>query len=1004
MKARKYTIPELSAISLLSLTNGNGFHLDISNPSNQYLVNRTRQDDCPMFYQAMCVLHGDDFNLPVGECDDLSTIFVYLDFSGVFNRNPIGKVLEWQKRAEAMFSDEGIYLDFGKGEARYLAFERSASMSRNSRISFIRADFYEPIRERMLLGMNIGLCQLSKLYAYNGLLFTGGERVESFTLSDKSIILIDNPKSGVKEVPVITVVDDGTENSMRKYTRVETKTDVEVTEFDGEGLVSSKLAQQLDHTEQRQHHSFQIRMPYIKGVVHEVDFKSLFTELGITDITDIFGVAHNVNDVDLILTKSMFKGFGWMKENGLSFAGYLARCCKYRHALYISGRDSADKQALTELNYQLLNTAALSTGDFRPTDLPLGWTHTPNWESRNWLTKATETQYWNYVGENGERSAYFIKDADEDSTSSRTMQARLIQKNALYINEPMFAKELTDKAEQLLSRYALGKLLVSGDNRYLSDDLMRLLAELVKGTPAYEVLQAEFLVGNTIYAPQPAYAKNDVYTLLRNPHIARNEEAKVIPLKEVGKYREKYLSHLRYVVMVDSRSLIPDRLGGADYDGDLVKTVSEPLVNHCLWDDHDEMPLLKIPSAEPLIRDANDWFARFLVVKSTFSSRVGQISNAALHRSVVAYDENSTDSLRDQCRKETEILAILTGLEIDSAKSGIKPDLSEYLTGFKGKRTPFLRYKYIADGNEQRKWYQPTQNERLKKYYDSVNWNEVSSNLERLPYLARELKAQTVGRETLPVSDSQLFTFANEQNWKERLNKAMLSRMEKLIADYEETQHRCRYLRVQPEFFKRKNDVQRILFSQGKDAFLTDELYRAFDGINPWDFRKMRLAVQEIGWIYTPPERRSIALYAICPTFLPEDMFAALCDFRNGGFRILGNIVCDYDDMYSTQEARKHLRAKKRDSKELKYLLSAAEKSPDYRAALIRACRSVMQPPDAKEIFDFTEAAKCAIALGKRQFAIEVLPSVLLELTVDRSHIYDEPEIKKRGWFGWLTK
>lgn len=33
----------------------------------------------------------------------------------------------------------------------------------------------------------------------------------------------------------------------------------------------------------------------------------------------------------------MFKGFGWMTENRLTFAEYLERCKAYRHALYLSG-------------------------------------------------------------------------------------------------------------------------------------------------------------------------------------------------------------------------------------------------------------------------------------------------------------------------------------------------------------------------------------------------------------------------------------------------------------------------------------------------------------------------------------------------------------------------------------------------------------------------------------------------------------------------------------------
>ncbi len=151
--------------------------------------------------------------------------------------------------------------------------------------------------------------------------------------------------------------------------------------------------------------------------------------------------------------------------------------------------------------------------------------------------------------------------------------------------------------------------------------------------------------------------------------------------------RKYYLGHLTDVVMVDASMLAAERLGGADYDGDMVKTIADPILNRCVKrnyelghiDNWDNLPLLFIPSEEPVIRDANDWYDRFVTVRDTFSSRVGQICNAAFDRSVIAYDENSTAEERERYRQETETLAILVGLEIDAAKSGVRPDLDEYL-------------------------------------------------------------------------------------------------------------------------------------------------------------------------------------------------------------------------------------------------------------------------------------------------------------------------------------
>ena len=40
--------------------------------------------------------------------------------------------------------------------------------------------------------------------------------------------------------------------------------------------------------------------------------------------------------------------------------------------------------------------------------------------------------------------------------------------------------------------------------------------------------------------------------------------------------REYYFGHLTDVLMVDSRVLAAERPGGADYDGDMVKTIASP--------------------------------------------------------------------------------------------------------------------------------------------------------------------------------------------------------------------------------------------------------------------------------------------------------------------------------------------------------------------------------------------------------------------------------------------
>lgn len=998
MKNLKYIIPEISALDIIASAKKNGdkysFYIDTTDTSKEYLCENTMQEDCPMFYQAMCVLQGEHFTVSENPCSKLRDVFVYIDFSGVFDRKPVGRVLEWQKLAEAMFRPDGITLNFGGRDMKYIAFERSASMSRNNRLSFLREDVYAALKERMMLGMQIGYCQLSKLYAYNALLFTSGTRVEDNSIFDeKKIIVIDNPKSIVQNVDTVTVTDNGADSTMRKYTRIEKKADIEITEFDGEGLISPRFSQRI-HSE---HNSFQIRMPYIKGVVHKVDFGSLFEELGVSCVVDMFGEKHSPKDVEIILTKSMFKGIGWMRENGLTWGEYLERCRRYDHALYISGWDKIEKQKHTELNYQFLNTLAITNDEFRPADLPLGWNHTPEWENRKWITKATETEYYNLIGDNGARRKYF--------TDKKTVYADMVRKNGLFVNEPMFARELSDKAENILQKYAVGKLLVSGDNRYLSDDLMRLIATMIEQTmgkcEAYSTLEKEFLSENYIYAPQAEYEQNETYTLLRSPHIARNEEVIAKPLENVGAFRKKYLSHLHYVVMVDSRSLIPERLGGADFDGDMIKTVADSLINSCVVRSSAELSVLKIPAAEPLISNANDWHERFLTVKSTFSSRVGQISNAALSRGIIAYDESLSAEEREQYLEEVETLAILTGLEIDSAKSGIKPDLSQYIEQKTARRSIFLRYKAIADENDAAKWYEPSKAAKTKKYFESVDWTGISSNLEKLPYYAYELKAKTQKALTGPVEDRQLFSFANSPEWKSRLNTDTLRRVSALIADYETALKRIQYVKHTAMDMKRKNDVYRILFARGQENdYTVDELYAAFDDLLPSQIRKARLALTELKWQFVPQTERENVIYSLFRTASVYRYCDVFCDFRNGGYRLLGDIICDFDDMYRSIGMKKNIANQKGDSEQLKKMLSGTVLNKEK---IIQNCNTIIRPIDRREKangLNREEVVMCAVALGKRQFALEVLPHTLLELTLDRSEIFanKQPKKKRRFW------
>lgn len=705
--------------------------------------------------------------------------------------------------------------------------------------------------------------------------------------------------------------------------------------------------------------------------------------MGMTHVTDMWGERHPVEDVDMVLTSSMFKGVKWMEANGLSWAEYLERCVKYGHALYVSGKDNLKPDKTTTFNYQFLNTAAMPAEDFRPLDLPLGWETSPEDDPREWMTKTTETEYYKIVADRNAQIDYLKHNknrfifCDSDEGAIRYLIA---DKNPLLFGERAFVRELEARAKRILDEYRVGHLMVSGDNRYLSDDLLRLFVVIGEqsGAKKYmlDSLRSELLSGSEFYAPDSSRRKfadygrpmQEKYLLLRSPHISRNEEAVAVPAKFHTPYRSTYLSHLSYVVMVDSRSLIPERLGGADYDGDMVKTIAEPVIlKHAV--DSEKLPVLKIPAAEPLISDATDWEARFESVKSTFSSRVGQISNAALKRGIMAYNENADPADRQRYAEEAETLAILTGLEIDSAKSGIKPDLSEYFDDESRTDSLFLKHLKIVDTAS------PSE-KKLKEFFASVDWDSVTSNIERLPYYARMLERQTPRRFPETPDPKDMFNFARYDKWETFHRPHEIEFMNSLVRDYETAKRRCRVREYDETKLTRLGDIKRILYAKGRDAEIDPlELYRAVDNGSASEIRTALVELKASAWQFTPPDKREEVFDRIAAHINEKayDYRELFCDFRGSGYRILGDILLDLDNVYR-REIGLSAWTRAEDSEILKRLVSGCEGSKDPYWTIHNNLIGILRENGLANFkWRFFTAVSLAYATGHRDFAIEAL-------------------------------
>ena len=234
----------------------------------------------------------------------------------------------------------------------------------------------------------------SKYYAYRGLYLSTGCRIEQnedFCFNEKTVIVLPDDDSKSDETTFYTQTK-GNVDDEEPFKGGTIKEKTVQNSFDGEGLISpeyaKKVSEQLkNYNFRKDSHSFQIRMPFTKGMLHEVDFQKFFNaqlqEGGIETpekllIIDIFGIERKLREAHIILTKSMFKCAGWLrelwKENPEQFPEeyradpmkfFFNQMEKFEHTLYITGSDARlSNNSTTTMDYQFLSTLKLDFESF----------------------------------------------------------------------------------------------------------------------------------------------------------------------------------------------------------------------------------------------------------------------------------------------------------------------------------------------------------------------------------------------------------------------------------------------------------------------------------------------------------------------------------------------------------------------------------------------------------------------------------------------------------------
>ena len=632
--------------------------------------------------------------------------------------------------------NNGIQITFdGVNWTTFVPFDKSNSMARDSRISFIDKDLKKELDRRLLLDIDFRRLEVifSKFYSYRGLYLSTGYRIDTNVPSSEGFVL--------NHETVVVLPDKTTAVNGKIYTAKNTTNDINpcyefyqqdefitLKSFDGEGLVCPQYAEYFNNQLrkgygfQRKSCSFQVRMPFTKGMLHEVDFHAFLIEQFENNkewdkdiafvIEDIYGRKRDLRKARIILTESMFKCSKWLKDwaklNELEdpMQYYFEKFNAYSHALYITNIDARfSNLGCIPLNYQFLSTLDIHYKDNFPKieEKPLDFASMIRWHiehiervpeilmsSNKYIEQLEEPE--DIENENGDEAG--LLKSETNNVREKCLKALAL--NKAFITDQKIKEIIKDEQSKLAYNLCKGRLEVAGEQRFMSCDLLEFLrfmcSEIINiefDKNKNEKLRRQRLYSNHFYMPgkKMRLKADKYYSFLRNPHLSRNEQCILRPYVKTGSLHDKYFSHLKGVVMFSVESLAPMTLGGADFDGDLVKIICDQRVVEAVIrsyktakkDYKRKLAVVCIPSPNGGgFKGFDNGTIPFQTVKDTFSNNVGLISNYAVKIADKEYVRGNVGEYKDLTPNEMRGFCcagctVVTGLEIDSAKTGVHP-------------------------------------------------------------------------------------------------------------------------------------------------------------------------------------------------------------------------------------------------------------------------------------------------------------------------------------------
>lgn len=558
------------------------------------------------------------------------------------------------------------------GGRHYVISERSASMTRSGILSFIDETIGEEVNRRITMEIHMERTVLSKYYAYRGLLLSSCHCLENWY---PKIVIVPDYERIIPAQKIRFAVDQkirftdksGVERDWVQKEIAQDTVDVRINVFDGSGIHHPAITARVRELTGSRTAPTTIlwRAPYIKGVTHEMDYETFYRERGVDRITDVWGQEHDFSQPMILMTESMYKGKKYFEQHKdyTDWERYWECFRKYGHCIGAAKWNySAEEEPLyTRANYQILQDLNLSYQDFASlARYSIGWAE--RIVSGDPLTACC------FLG--------LFADTPEESLNDYT---RAVLKNSEMLKEDGVRSYLISLLRKYRDDFKCGKLFLKSAFKFLTADPI-LLMEHIGGLEPTGALQADEFYSFDIHGP---YLGKRL--IERNPHICRSEH--VILNAVTNELLDRYCSHLSNTCIINGKSITPQRLNGADFDGDLVLVVDEPVMLKGV--DPDIPIVMDREDKATAMEEPDTPEGRALMIMRTMNNIIGETSNCA---TVYHNKMPRTPEQKAVYESYIDLLSIINGKAIDYAKTGMLYQIPRNIAKYGHTLPYFMKY------------------------------------------------------------------------------------------------------------------------------------------------------------------------------------------------------------------------------------------------------------------------------------------------------------------------